>query len=240
MLTSLSIYTRQQQRNWRDLLCRFFFAGMLLQLTGCLDRADSSAYQTDSALSGGSAAAPASGNSPPEISGSPLTSAQVGMRYQFLPSASDPDGDRLIFRIDGLPSWASFEPGSGRITGMPDASHIGTTANVRISVSDGVASASLRPFSVVVADGGSGAATVSWAPPLENEDGSVLTDLAGYRIYYGSEPGQFSNSVTVNNPGITTYVVDNLAPQTWYFAFTALNYEGTESDFSNRITRIVR
>jgi hypothetical protein len=34
----------------------------------------------------------------------------------------------------------------------------------------------------------SGQATLSWDPPTTNVDGTPLTDLAGYKVYYGT-PG---------------------------------------------------
>ena len=43
-------------------------------------------------------------------------------------------------------------------------------------------------------------------PPSENADGSVLTDLAGYRIYYGRNPDNLTQVVVLDNPGLTRYV----------------------------------
>jgi Fibronectin type III domain len=84
-----------------------------------------------------------------------------------------------------------------------------------------------------------GSATLNWIPPTQNTDGSALTDLAGYRIYYSTSPGNYPNQITINNPGITTYVVDNLTPNTWYFVSTSFNSSGMESDFSNVATRTI-
>jgi hypothetical protein len=84
-----------------------------------------------------------------------------------------------------------------------------------------------------------GSATLSWAPPTQNADGSPLTDLAGYKIYYGTSAGNYPNQVTINNPGITTYVIDNLQPNTWFFVMTSFNSSNMESDYSNVVTRIV-
>ena len=72
-----------------------------------------------------------------------------------------------------------------------------------------------------------------WMPPTENSDDSPLTDLAGYKIYWGKSPPNLSNSVTLNNAGLTSYVVDQLTPETWFFAATAFNADGSESKFSN-------
>jgi hypothetical protein len=45
--------------------------------------------------------------------------------------------------------------------------------------------------------------------------------------------------VTLNNPGLTTYVVDNLAPGTYEFVATAFNAAGVESRFSNAASKTV-
>jgi hypothetical protein len=66
-----------------------------------------------------------------------------------------------------------------------------------------------------------------------------LTDLAGYRIYWGTTQGNYPNSVTLNNPGLTSYVVDNLAPGTYVFVATSVNTAGYESDYSNPATKTV-
>jgi len=42
-----------------------------------------------------------------------------------------------------------------------------------------------------------------------------------------------------NNPGITTYVVENLSPNTYIFASTSINASGVESDFSNVATKTI-
>ena len=62
-----------------------------------------------------------------------------------------------------------------------------------------------------------GTVTLSWTAPLENEDGTALTDLSAYTIYYGQESGDYDRTVSIDNPGMTTYVVENLTAGTWYF-----------------------
>ncbi len=83
---------------------------------------------------------------------------------------------------------------------------------------------------------GFSSATLSWTPPTQNTDGSPLTDLAGYKIYYGNESGNYQTSIQIDNPGITIYVVENLTPNTYYFVITAFNRIGAESDFSNEVS----
>lgn len=86
---------------------------------------------------------------------------------------------------------------------------------------------------------GFGSATLSWTAPTQNTDGTALTDLAAYKFYYGTSSGDYSDMVRVDNPGITTYVIDNLAPATYYFVATATNDAGIESRFSNEVTKAV-
>jgi hypothetical protein len=58
------------------------------------------------------------------------------------------------------------------------------------------------------------------------------SDLAGYRIYYGVSSREYTNRVEVGN--VTTTTVSNLpSGATYYFAATAYNTAGLESDFSN-------
>ncbi len=60
--------------------------------------------------------------SPPTISGTPTASVTVGQAYSFRPSASDPDGDRLSFRVRNLPTWARFDGSTGTLNGAPTSS----------------------------------------------------------------------------------------------------------------------
>jgi len=82
-----------------------------------------------------------------------------------------------------------------------------------------------------------GIATVSWTPPTQNTDGSNLgADLAGYRIYYGTSSRDYSNSLEIDNPGLSSFVVEGLAETTWYFVMTAVNASGIESSYSEEVS----
>jgi hypothetical protein len=85
----------------------------------------------------------------------------------------------------------------------------------------------------------SGAVTLNWAPPTENTDGSPLTNLAGYNIHYGTASGDYAQTVSVSNPGLATYVVDNLGPGTYYFTVGAVSSAGAESPLSPEVTTTV-
>ena len=76
---------------------------------------------------------------------------------------------------------------------------------------------------------GTGSATLVWSPPTENTNGSMLTNLAGYRIYFGTSASALSQMIDVQSAGITSYVVDKLVSGTYYFALSAYNAAGVES-----------
>lgn len=172
------------------------------------------------------------GNTPPEISGTPRSAVNAGDSYAFTPTATDPDGDSLTFSVSGLPGWATFDSSTGRVSGTPVTADVGTYNNVTITVFDGSDSDVLGPFTITVNAISTGSVTLSWVAPTENTDGTALTDLAGYKIYYGTSEGSYPNNVVIDNAGVTTYVIDNLSPGIWYFVMTANNSAGVESSYS--------
>jgi hypothetical protein len=199
-------------------------------LSGCGGGDDESTPDSGSAQppppSGGS-------NHAPTISGSAPGAVNASSAYNFLPAAADADGDALAFSIDNKPEWATFNTSTGRLSGTPDAADVGTYSNISISVSDGHASTALNPFAIAVTAISNGRATLSWTAPTENTDGSTLANLAGYRIRYGTNASALTQTIVINNASVTTFVVEDLAPATWYFAVTAVNSTGSESAYSN-------
>lgn len=178
-------------------------------------------------------------NRAPTISGSPNTSVNAGSAYSFQPSASDPDGNPLTFSITNQPSWAQFSTSTGRLSGTPTAANVGTTSGIVITVSDGQALASLPAFAVAVVQVSTGSATLTWVAPTTNDDGTALTNLAGYRLAYGQSPNAMLQSVSIDNAGLTAYTVGNLSTGTWYFALYAVNSNGVESVASNTANKTV-
>lgn len=85
----------------------------------------------------------------------------------------------------------------------------------------------------------SNAVTLNWTPPTENVNGTPLTNLAGYNIHYGTASGDYTQTISVSNAGIATYVVDDLTPGTYYFAVGAVNSQGTESPVSSEVSATV-
>lgn len=191
----------------------------------------------DAAGTGGSTS-----NRAPTVSGTPVRSVSAGNSYVFSPTGADPEGRALVWSISNLPRWATFSTASGRLAGAPNASDVGTYSNLVITASDGTHRTSLPAFNVSVNSTGSssGSATLSWIPPTRNANGTTLTNLAGYRIYYGTSPGSLTRTVQVSNAGLTRYMLSDLSAATWYFAVRAYTSSGAESVNSNTVSKVVR
>ncbi len=178
-------------------------------------------------------------NNAPTISGVPPGQVTEGQLYSFTPTASDADGDTLTFSIGNQPGWANFDTATGTLAGTPNASHIGTTTGVTISVSDGTDSASLAPFDIEVRQIQLGSAVVSWDIPTTNADGSTLDDLAGFNVHYRRASDNFSDIVVVNDAAASSVLIEDLSPDTWFFAVSAFDQAGNRSALSPEVSKVV-
>ena len=217
---------------------------LALGLTGCkLDEdKEPSSGSTDGGTSGGVVTPPPSGstaNKAPTITGTPVTTAKVSLPYSFQPVARDANGDRLTFKIQGKPAWATFSSSTGRLEGTPPEGSNGTFTGIQITVSDGTSSTAMSAFSISVVDPAVGSAELAWQPPTENEDGTPLADLSGYVIRYGKSAGALEQSVRITNPGTTMYVVENLIEGTWYFSLSSVNGSGVESRPTGYVSKTI-
>jgi hypothetical protein len=184
---------------------------------------------------GGTGGTDGSPSAPPTISGEPNTSAVVGSQYVFRPEVSDPDGDELSFSIVNKPLWANFNTTKGRLGGFPESSDIGTSKPIEISVTDGSSVVALERFTITVEPVGTASLTLRWNAPTQNVDGSPLTDLAGYRIYYGTASGDYTETIEINSAGVTSYMLEHLAPGRYFLAMTSVNADALESDYSAEV-----
>jgi fibronectin type 3 domain-containing protein len=67
--------------------------------------------------------------------------------------------------------------------------------------------------------------TLAWDPNPEH-------NIVGYNVYYGRAAGRYARLVTVTE---TTATIGIRARRTTYFAVTAFDSNGLESDFSNEV-----
>jgi hypothetical protein len=80
---------------------------------------------------------------------------------------------------------------------------------------------------------GNGTATINWTRPTTNTDGSTLTNLAGYKVVYGTSATNLSNVKTISDPATTSTTISALQTGTWYFSVRAVNSNDMESSNSN-------
>lgn len=186
---------------------------------------------------GGNQPEPPAANRAPTISVAATIDALVGRAVTVTPTASDPDGDALTFSVANKPTWMSFSAQNGVLTGTPAAGDVGNY-NVTISVSDGKLQAS-RQSAITVSQQVAGRATLSWDAPTQRVDGSPLTNLAGFKLYYGTSSGNLSNVIQVSNPGARSWIVEDLTVGTWYFAASAYDQGGMESVRSNVASKTI-
>ena len=201
--------------------------------SGCFGGDNSTTAPAAAVVSTG-AAVVSTGNIPPvTLHGTPPTSVAAGSTYSFQPTVSA-SSTVVIFKISGQPTWAHFDMSNGALSGTPSALDEGSTGHIVITATNATSTASLTPFTIqVTPPEASATATISWTAPTENTDGTPVTDLAGYEIFYGTSPSELTNTVTVAGAATTTFEISGLAEGTYYFAVVAFNSAGLGSDQSN-------
>jgi hypothetical protein len=217
-------------------------------LSGCSGPGTVANTQSDSSST--STTSPSTPTAPPTaaqliLQGSPPTSVTAGSLYSFQPTVSS-GATGVTFSINRKPAWASFNSSTGALSGTPSVGNVGTTANIMIVASDNSATASIGPFAIAVdAPGsappatGTGTATLTWVAPKLNTDGTILNNLAGYRIYYGTDANALNQEIDVAGATTTSYVVNGLAAGTYYFAVSAYSSAGIQSDDSNEGSKAI-
>jgi hypothetical protein len=92
-------------------------------------------------------------------------------------------------------------------------------------------SAFFLTFHVFIPNAFSSQVPLAWDPNTE-------PDLAGYKLYYGNASEDYSQVLDVGDT--TMYTVTNLtAGNTYYFAVTAHDASGYESDYSNEVSTTI-
>ncbi|RCU49422.1 hypothetical protein DU002_10870 [Corallincola holothuriorum] len=143
-----------------------------------------------SACGGGGGGGSTPVNQAPTISGSPITTIDEGSSYSFLPTSADAESSPLTFSITGMPAWAVFDEQTGRLTGTPTATDLGTTSSIVISVTDGSLSANLLAFEITV---NNVAPAISGAPVVQVDEGvdysftPVAMDAGGAPLTFSIE-----------------------------------------------------
>lgn len=140
----------------------------------------------------------------PTIGGTPATTVSQGSLYSFTPTAQDVDSAPLNFTVVNLPSWALFNAGNGTLSGTPGNDDVGSFSGIVISVSDGIASASLPAFTIIVNDIND-PPMISGAPATTVSQGDLYSFTPS-----GSDVDSEALSFTIiNQPAWTSFNTDN-------------------------------
>ncbi|MCF6323334.1 MAG: putative Ig domain-containing protein [Gammaproteobacteria bacterium] len=183
-------------------------------------------------------------NRAPTISGTPIAVVEEGAAYSFVPVANDADGDVLLFSIVNQPVWANFNSSTGELSGIPAGVDIGSYADIVVSVSDDEQLVSLDSFNLIVSEYQApvtGSATLSWVAPMTRIDGSqiMLSELKGYRLYYGTSADNMSLLIDLSDSTVTQYVVEGLEEGTHYFSVSVYDTEESESERSEVVSKTI-
>jgi Putative Ig domain len=208
------------------------FAMLFAALSGCHDDSSSAAVSSNAVASVGT---PSGESSDPtaaaSITGTPVATANVGAAYAFTPIVKADDSAELTFAVANQPAWAAFNASNGKLSGTPTSADVGEYKNISIEVRNGNLKSSLAPFSIEVKPP-SEVATITWEAPTEASGAAAVT---GYHVYYGASAGSMTHVIDISNVKDTSYVINNLATGTWYFAMTSYDAAKVESDRSTPV-----
>ncbi|BCA53033.1 hypothetical protein W02_01730 [Nitrospira sp. KM1] len=184
--------------------------------------------------SGGSSGGSGGGSTSPILTVSPAsisTNAQVGSSgplTSYLNISNTGGGGNLSWSVTDPVDWviksvdSGTTPGSVSVSLYPNGLPAGTyTTNVTVTASGVSGSPKVIPVTMTVGSGSTASASLSWNANSES-------DLAGYKVYYGTSSGNYTSSINVGK--VTNYTVTGLATgRTYYFALTAYDTTGNES-----------
>jgi hypothetical protein len=153
---------------------------------------------------------------------------------------SNPTGGTLTWTLTEAAPWLGLNVMSGSTTTETDSisASVSTTGllagsySTAITVAASGSSNSPQTIPVtltVTPPTTNGSATLSWSANTE-------TNLAGYNVYIGTQPGTYTTPVSVGNA--TTYTAGSLkGGTTYYFTVTAINDAGVESLHSAEVSK---
>lgn len=171
--------------------------------------------------------------------------ATSGVSRQLIPTA------RLYPSSTSTTPPPSGTPGDADGDGLPDSWELQHGLNPNdpsdaTADKDGDGSTNLQEYQAG-SDPTSSASTptvglvkLAWEAPVARSDGTpiAMSEIAGYRIRYGTSPGSYGSSVTVSDAYSTSYTLGSLTRgKTYYFVVTALDVQGGESSNSNEVSK---
>ncbi|WP_080612418.1 putative Ig domain-containing protein [Shewanella xiamenensis] len=143
-------------------------------------------------------------NDAPTISSTALTSATQDAAYSYTLVATDSDvGDSVTLSAVTLPSWLSFNPATGVLSGIPTNANVGSHAVVlRATDVDGLTAD--QSFSIVVAN-------VNDAPTITSSAQTSATQDAAYSYTLVATDSDVGDSVTLSAVTLPSWLSFNAA-----------------------------
>jgi hypothetical protein len=123
--------------------------------------------------------------------------------------------------------WHATEPAQGSTT----TNGLTETTNFTLACwnASGASSSANVTVTVAAAGAGNGTVTLGWSPPTLNTNGTPVTALNGYTVYYGTSANSMTQSLSVAGGSATSCEITGLAAGTWYFDVAANATNGTKS-----------
>jgi hypothetical protein len=169
------------------------------------------------------------------LGGAPTETAWVDSVWQFAPMVyvQDVAASELVYSAENLPPWMGLDPHTGTLIGMPGPQHVGTYDEISITMSGGGVRVTGAPFSVTVAQRISARSVLlQWVAPGANRDGTPLEGLGGYVIYSGTSPYELEPLLYVFGGDILSHDLRDVPAGEHFFAVSAFDTGGMESDLS--------
>lgn len=138
-------------------------------------------------------------------------------------------------------TW-STSPAATSCTASGDSAWTGTKAASGTQTLAAITSN--KTYNMQCSWAGDDRATIRWTAPTQNTDGTALTDLAGFKIYFSTNQATLdmataNSPFVVNSPTTTSTVIGPLTAGTWYFGAKAVNAAGADSTMSNVASKTI-
>lgn len=151
------------------------------------------------------------------ITGPSATTTAASASFAFT-SQDTTSGIRSVeCQLDGRGYSACVSPRA--YSNLSEGQHV---FNVRVT--DNALNVASRTYSWTVMNSAcKTGAIISWTAPTTNEDGTMATNLGGYRISYGNLPGQYNRTIDIPGAAIDSHTLTNLSSGNYFFAIQAYN-----------------
>ena len=166
--------------------------------------------------------------------------ARLITQAQLLANASDIDGDTLTATGLIIASGSGNLSSNGGGTWSYTPAHNDSSAvSFSYSISDGSVSVTGTASMDITPAPASGSITLRWVAPVTREDETPiqLSEIAGYRIYYGTSPGVYPVQLNINDGSIVQTTLNDMAPGNYYIVITTIDMDGRESSFSEMVAK---